>query len=97
MKRLIAIIMVVVMLSACGRPATLQPAGKPAREYPTIGLFSSASEKSDSVCYEISIGNVIWSIILIESVVFPVYFVGWSIYNPVGLKRADGTCPGIDG
>jgi hypothetical protein len=97
MKRLIAMMMVVVMLGACGRPATLQPEGKPAREYPTIGIFSSASQKSSSVCYEVSIGNVVWSILLLESVVFPLYFIGWSLYNPVSLKRPDGTCPGIDG
>ena len=87
----------VAMLSACGRPATLQPIGKPAREYPTVGIFSSASARSDHICYEVSIGNIIWSILLIETVVMPVYFVGWSLYNPVSVKRADGTCPGIDG
>jgi hypothetical protein len=43
--------------------------------------------KHDSIIYEPSLGNVVWSIVLIETVVAPVYFVGWSIMEPVKKKQ----------
>ena len=87
---LIAATASMLMLSACGQPITYQD-----KEYPTYGLFNETSSKSDKMCYETSIGNVIWSIILIETIIAPVYFIGFSLYNPVGPKGPNGEC-GID-
>lgn len=69
-----------IALGACGRD--LQTSQK---IYPTVGLLNQHL-RSDNVCYEVSIGNVIWSVILIETVIFPVYFVGFSIFNPIREK-----------
>jgi hypothetical protein len=90
MKKLIASALIVSLLAGCGHP--LQVANK---EYPTYGLFNTDSSKSDKMCYEVSVGNVVWSIILIETIVAPVYFVGWSLFNPVHPKPESGKC-GID-
>lgn len=84
-KFIVLIIVLSVLLAGCGRPQYFGETEK--KYYPTYGFFSGGSKKSRNVCYEVSVGNVIWSIILSETVVFPVYFVGWSIYNPVRLKR----------
>jgi hypothetical protein len=89
MKRIIAIILAVSMLTACGTP--MDHGGK---HYPTYGFFNEDNSKSQNMCYEVSIGNVIWSILLAETIVFPVYFIGWSLWEPVGLK-VNGKC-GID-
>ena len=51
----------------------------------TYGLFTE-SQKVDDVEYRIIMGNVIWSAILCQSIVFPVYFVGFSLWEPVGPK-----------
>lgn len=89
MKRIIAAILIATMLSACGQP--LNYGGK---EYPTYGLINADNSKSDKMCYEISVGNVIWSILLVETIVAPIYFIGFSIQNPVGPKGPNGC--GID-
>lgn len=54
--------------------------------YDTYGLFNKSEKKNPDIQYEIVVGNVIWSIILIETIVAPVYFLGFSIYEPVGKK-----------
>lgn len=93
MKKTIALVVALsILLAGCGHPQYLGQ-GSEQKYYPTYGLFNETSSKSKNVCYEISVGNVIWSVILIETVVFPVYFVGWSIYNPVRLKKGpDDQC-----
>lgn len=79
-KILAAVLASSLVLSGCGQ--NLHTAN---REYQTVGLFNQ-EYKHPNVCYAISVGNVIWSIILIESVFAPVYFVGFSIWNPVREK-----------
>ena len=90
MKKIALLLAVVVLLTGCGTP--LNAGGK---TYPTYGFFNADSSKSDKMCYEVSIGNVVWSAILIETVVVPIYFVGFSLFNPTHLK-VNGSC-GIDG
>ena len=85
MKKLItSALIATLLLSGCGKP--LQVANK---EYPTYGLFNSNTHQSDNMCYEVSVGNVIWSIILVETLVAPIYFIGFSIFNPIKPKNLD--------
>lgn len=77
-------------LVACGRPMDYQ-----GKHYPTYGLFNENTKKSDQMCYELSVGNIVWSVLLIETVLMPIYFIGFSIFNPVGPRSATGGC-GID-
>jgi hypothetical protein len=95
MKKLVALALIAsIALAGCGDPRNLPTGPKGEQKfYPTVGLFTP-SQKSDKVCYEVSVGNVVWSIILIETVVMPVYFIGWSIFNPVSVKGENGC--GID-
>lgn len=95
MKKLISILISASLLTACGNPASFNVNNK-VKEYPTYGFINSNTQKSEKICYEVSVGNVIWSIILFSTVVAPVYFVGFSLFNPVSVKNTDGTCPGID-
>jgi len=95
MKKLIVILLSASFLSACGNPASFKVENK-VKEYPTYGFLNSDTQKSEKICYEVSVGNVVWSIILIETVVAPVYFIGFSLFNPVSVKNVSGTCPGID-
>jgi hypothetical protein len=80
MKKHINILLVVaiaVMLTACGKPKTINGVN-----HPTVGVFT-LSERDPNVHYEVSVGNVVWSILLCETIAAPVYFVDWSIMNPV--------------
>lgn len=89
MKKLIIALLTITMLAGCGEPITID-----GKEYPTYGFLNQVTSKSDNMCYEVSIGNIVWSILLIETVIMPVYFVGFSIFNPVG-RPVNGQC-GID-
>lgn len=80
--RKIALCLLVVLLTGCGRPLTVD-----GKTYPTYGFANSDTHKSNNVCYEVSFGNVVWSFILIETLIAPVYFTGWSIMNPVRVKQ----------
>jgi hypothetical protein len=91
MKKLIASALVLSLLAGCGSPLSVTEKGVE-KTYPTYGLFNSDVAKSDKMCYEVSVGNVVWSIILIETVVMPVYFIGWSLFNPVKTKPESGKC-----
>jgi hypothetical protein len=90
-KILASVLAASLMLSGCGAPLDT---GK--KEYPTVGLFTW-NERSKDVCYSVSVGNTIWSIILVETIVAPVYFVGWSIMNPERMKRSPTDDCSIDG
>jgi len=47
------------------------------------GLFDQ-DRKNPNVEYRVIIGNVIWAVILCETVVAPIIFLGWYLYEPVG-------------
>ena len=55
--------------------------------YDTYGLFNQADKKNDAIQYRIIIGNIVWSCILVETIIAPIYFLGFSIYEPVGIKN----------
>jgi hypothetical protein len=60
----------------CGNSMTID-----GERHDTVGLFT-LDERDPDVCYKVIVGNVVWSIILVESVVFPIYFIGFSIMEP---------------
>jgi hypothetical protein len=89
---LAALIAVSLVLSGCGQPLSTNQ-----KTYPTYGLFNESTDKSKDVCYKISVGNIVWSIILVETIVAPIYFVGFSLYNPVRMKKSANDDCSIDG
>lgn len=65
-------------LSGCAGPLH---AGQ--KTYQPYGLFNEDTRKVPGVKYELSAGSVIVAIILAETIVVPVYVVGWDLYEPV--------------
>lgn len=55
--------------------------------YETYGLLNRDEVRDPNIVYTISTGNVIWGILLCETIVAPLYFFGWSIYEPEGPRR----------
>jgi hypothetical protein len=55
--------------------------------YDTYGFFNAGEKKNPNIEYQIIIGNVIWGIILCETIIAPIYFFGFSLYEPIGLKN----------
>lgn len=82
-----------LLLASCGRPLQVNE-----RTYPTYGFLNESNSRSKNVCYEVSIGNVIWSVILFETIIAPIYFIGWSLFNPIRMKLdPDDSCSTVDG
>jgi hypothetical protein len=84
MKKIVSVMLIVsiLALSGCGEPIT-----RDGVDYPTYGLLNEETKKSNKICYDISVGNVILSVLFVETIVFPIYFVGFSLYNPGRSKR----------
>lgn len=54
-------------------------------EYDSVGVFNTRNKSTD-VCYEVVLGNAVWSALLVQTIAVPVYFIGWSILEPMDLK-----------
>jgi len=90
MKKLIAYIIVIiisciVMMVGCGETRIIDGI-----EYDTYGLFNEEENKSPDIEYHLITGNVVWSIILSETIIAPIYFVGFSLYEPIQKIDGDG-------
>ena len=84
MKKIISIVLILcmaVIFSGCGDSKYIKGI-----EYDTYGLFNKEDMRNENIEYRLVIGNVVWAIILIETVVAPIYFIGFSLYEPVGAK-----------
>jgi len=91
MRKFITVLVAAALgLSACTQPAAIQ-----GKTYPAYGLLNEDTNKSDKVCYEASAGSIVAGIILVETIIAPVYFFGYDLYQPVHAKAANGGC-GID-
>lgn len=77
----VIIITISILLAGCGTRKVID-----GKEYGTVGLFTK-DKMADDIEYDIIVGNVIWGVILIETAAFPVYFFGFSMYEPVGKKQ----------
>ncbi len=92
MKKIMTVIMIIIlfMFSGCGEIKTIQ-----GKTYDTYGLFNESSNKNPNIEYRVIAGNVIWSIILIETIIFPIYFIGFSLFEPVYIKSGDDNLKGV--
>lgn len=83
MKKLISIFLSIMLLViiGCGETKKIDNI-----TYDTYGILNIADKKNDNIEYNLIIGNVIWGIVLVETIIAPVYFFGFSLYEPVGVK-----------
>jgi len=81
MKKILTILVAVVLLTACADPKVLD-----GFKYETYGLFDSGEYRSDCVDYSASIGNIVWGVILVETIVAPVIIFGFETMEPIRLK-----------
>ena len=75
------IIVLCAIASGCGNTKVVNGV-----EYDTYGLMDKDEKKNEKIQYEIIWGNVIWGVILCETLIAPVYFFGFSLWEPVGVK-----------
>lgn len=80
MRKIAAILCVVLLLSlnmGCGDARTIN-----GTLHSTYGIFNPG-DKDPDVCYRVIFGNIVWSVLLFETIIMPVYFVGWSMNEPI--------------
>lgn len=87
MKKVLLIITVgiTLMLTSCAEEKTIVINGKETVVEP-YGWFDM-SAKNDSVKYRVCIGNVVWSVLLSETIVAPILITGIELWEPVKLKN----------
>lgn len=52
------------------------------KDYDTYGLISKDEVKDKCIKYRLVTGNIVWGILLSETVIAPLYFFGWSLWEP---------------
>lgn len=65
------------------------------KTYSTYGLFNQDQYKNDSIQYEVSTGSVVVGVIFCETLIVPVYLVGWDLWQPIGKKTINPADKGI--
>lgn len=81
MKKLIAcgfLALAMLSLGGCGNDKKID-----GKNYEVYGLFNEVAVKDPDIRYEVSPGSVIVAVIFSETVVVPIYVIGWDLYEPV--------------
>lgn len=78
----LALALLALLLVSCAEPKTIN-----GTTYETYGFLNADEFKSDSVLYKPSIGSAICGVIFFETIVAPIYVFGYSLYEPVSLKK----------
>jgi hypothetical protein len=86
MKKFIVLMICVVFilslsLYGCGNNKVINGV-----EYGTYGLLNSDDKKNPDIQYEVIWGNVFWGAFLAETIIAPIYFFGFSLWEPVGPR-----------
>lgn len=76
MKKTLLVLTALLGLAGCADNKVIQGV-----EVKSYGVFE---DPVPCIKYDLAWGNLIWSAILVETIIAPVYFIGFSIYEPVG-------------
>ena len=77
-----------VCMGGCGddKSVCIGEDGTDCHTFEQYGLFDEGDKRNPNVEYDVVIGNVIWSVFLVETIAAPVILVGWYLYEPVGPR-----------
>ena len=81
MKKLL--LLSIILLSSCADSKTFKRADGTKFVAEPYGWANYQSNKIDGVIYEACVGNIIWDILTIETIIIPVWLTGWELYEPV--------------
>jgi len=84
MKRIIFTILVVMLMSltSCCFTDKMEIEGQ---VYETYGLLNKDENKDPLVEYKLSFGNIVLGAVFCETVIAPIWFFGFDLWEPVGL------------
>lgn len=73
------------LFSGCADSKKININGKDVVVEP-YGWMNETAVKNDSVVYKLNTGNIVWSIVCVETVIVPIILTGNSLYEPVRKK-----------
>ena len=82
MKKIAIVLIMMMFLCSCGKSKVIDGV-----TYETYGFINATEKRHDNIEYALITGNIIWAILLSESIVMPIYFTGFSLYQPIGKKK----------
>jgi hypothetical protein len=86
MKKItICLLLAIGLLSSCADSKVININGENVNVEP-YGWMDETEFKNDSVIYKVNTGNVIWSVIGVETIVIPLVLTGKYLYEPVRKK-----------
>jgi len=77
MAAVLALFLCCASMAGCGTDRQIN-----GKWYETKGLVTK-SERNPCIRYKVIAGNVVWGIILVETIIAPIYFFGFSLWEPV--------------
>lgn len=83
------------LATGCADSKKLNVGGKEVNVRP-YGWANADAKKVEGVVYQVNPGNVILSIIFVETVVVPVYLTGWELFEPVRVSASDDLVQAAD-
>lgn len=91
MKKLIILLFTVMLFASCAETEMFQVKNEQTGQVSIIkakpyGWANASTVKIPGVTYQVCAGNVVWSILLFETVFAPVFLTGWSFYEPVSYN-----------
>lgn len=95
MKKLTIIVIMCLIISIISVPGCSSKKTIDGVKYDTYGLLNQSLKMNPDIEYKLCIGNIVWSILLAKSIVAPIYFLGFDIYEPVGKKNKDLPIGGV--
>jgi hypothetical protein len=86
MKKIIAVLLILALplIWGCANDKTIDGV-----RYERYGLLDKDDLKDEAIEYRLVWGNLIWAGLFIETIIAPIYFFGFAIWEPVGLKEID--------
>jgi len=82
MKKLITILIILIIFIGCSDSKTIDGI-----TYQPYGLLNKEEKRDPNIEYNLVFGNLVWGVILIETIIAPIYFFGFDIFEPVGIKH----------
>lgn len=71
-----------LLLTGCGADDKVINGTK----YSTYGLIDADENKNPNIQYKVSGWSIVWSVVFIQTIIVPIYFIGFDLYEPVGPK-----------
>lgn len=72
--------MAVMLITSCAKEKTIK--GETVAPYG----WANSSEKNENINYQVSVGNVVLSVIFSETILVPIILTGWYLFEPTTSK-----------